>query len=106
MGKRNAIGDHKDFMGDRKRIGKPLKIDDLPHRELVILWLNSRGYEVVPGRSNKYITLERPGEEKKYFVGSHGGLWFGEKVSSKIGSPIKFDWDRLRIFLKEQGYGI
>jgi len=30
----------------------------------------------------KYLTMEKPGLEKKYFVGTNGGVKYGKNVSS------------------------
>lgn len=87
---------------DAKRKGKTIDIDDLPRRELLIRYFETRGYVVVHGTSKLYVTMEKPGEPgKKYFIGKNGGVWFGRNVSEKIGYPKSFNWDGLRKYLKK-----
>lgn len=83
--RKGAPFEHKKFR--IKNYDKPTDIDKLPRREIVIMFLEEfYGYSVVEGRSNKFLTMEKPGVEKKYFVGTKGALKFGKNVSSAIST--------------------
>ena len=44
---------------------------------------------IVPSRSRKYVTLERP-DQSFFYVGSNGALRFGKTVSGSIAAPDDF----------------
>jgi hypothetical protein len=80
--------------------GKKTKVSELPRRELLVVFYKAQGFSVVQGRSAKFITMEKPGYEKKYFIGKNGSLAFGKNVSTKISLPV--DFGKLRRWLNQQ----
>lgn len=84
---------HKEFMQKAERAadkGKKLKVSKLPRREMVIFFYEKKGYKVVPGRSSKYVTMEKPGVENKYFIGNKGGVQYGDKISDAFSIAINY----------------
>ena len=53
---------------------------------------------IVPSRSCKYITLERP-DKSLFYVGRNGALRFGKTVSGSMAAPDDFK----RRLLEETG---
>lgn len=80
--------------------GQKVKVSDLPRREMVILWHEWKGYHVIPGRTSKYVTMERPGQTRKVFVGKNGGFAMGENISSAVHMNINYD--ELRKYINQQ----
>lgn len=77
---------HRKFEGkiDKAlKTGTKIKVSEMPRREILILYYEWRGYNVVAGRSGKYVTMEKPGQpERKVFIGKNGGLAIGQNISS------------------------
>ena len=50
---------------------------------------------IVPSRSRKYVTLERP-DKSFFYVGRNGALRFGKTVTDSMASPDDFKRRLLR----------
>jgi hypothetical protein len=104
--RRWAVSEHNNYESEERYSEKPFDLYSLPKRELILLYLETKGYKVVPGRSVKYITLENPDRmDTKYFVGTNGGIWFGRNVSDKIGHSLSgATKEQLIKYLEKVGY--
>lgn len=75
---------------------RKIKVSEMPRREMLILYFRkARGYHVVPGRTSKFITMEKPGVEDKVFIGKNGSLREGRNISS-VGWASHIDFVALR----------
>ena len=73
-----------------QKTGKKIKVADMPRREMVIFYYERRGYRVVPGTTSKFVTMEKPGQVDKLFVGGKGGVMFGKNISSANSRIIDY----------------
>jgi hypothetical protein len=80
---------HQKFV-DKSRKKAP-SVATMPRREMLIIYYEDRGYNVVNGRTSKYVTMEKPGQEKKYFIGKNGGVRYGTKISDSFGLTLRFE---------------
>jgi len=63
----------------------------MPRREMVILYYEAKRFRVVPGRTGKFVTMEKPGAYDKVFVGKNGSLAIGRNISSATFHSFNFD---------------
>lgn len=74
---------HKNYASKvQKAKTRGTKMPKLTRREMYILWLENKGYRVVPGRTTKFVTMEKSGVETKYFIGKNGSVMRGKNISS------------------------
>lgn len=95
---------HQKFVEKVKKAeSRGTKMPKMSRREMLIMWYESKGYKVVPGRSSKFVTMEHPGKELKMFIGKNGSLQSGKNISSAgwaltdmIKWPVLEKWCRER----------
>jgi len=102
---------HTKFESEQKYSNRPFNLEDLPQRELIILYFKEYGGEEVPSRSDKYVTLTNPKHEGEYhFIGKNGAIRWGTNVSTSISMvdvwPHLQSKNRSRLirWLRERGY--
>lgn len=85
---------HKKFEGRIKKakVGKikKIKVSRVPRREMLIMYYEGRGFNVVPGKTSKFVTMEKAGQESKVFIGRNGGVMRGKNISSAYGETINY----------------
>jgi hypothetical protein len=87
----------------RKAETRGTKMPKMGRREMLVLWFEHKGYRVVPGRSSKFVTMEKPGVEMKYFIGKKGSLLHGKNISS-VGLALTdmIKWAALETWANKQ----
>lgn len=82
--RRWATDVHRNYENEERGSDKPFNLRELPLRELLVLYFESKGYSVVTGRSRKFITMSKPGEENNWYLGTNHAVLRGRTVSEAV----------------------